>query len=79
MNACYALELTSMKTTNTFRKEQGTEFRCCGLAFTLIKDIKVCKDGIPQDIKNECDVILFFTSDSYEYYVNCGHTNEMKV
>ena len=31
MNACYALELTSMKTTNTIRKEFGTEFQCSGL------------------------------------------------
>ena len=31
MNACFALELTSMKTTNTIRKELGTELRCFGL------------------------------------------------
>jgi len=68
MNACYALELTSMKTTNTTRKEQGTEFQRCRLALMLAKDIKVCKDGIPQDIKNEWAIILFFTFDSYEYY-----------
>jgi len=68
MNACYALELTSMKTTNTICKEQGTELQCCRLAFMLVKDIKVCKDGIPQDIKNEWAIILFFTFDSYEYY-----------
>ena len=29
MNACYALELTSMKTRT--RKQLGTEFRCSGL------------------------------------------------
>ena len=31
MNACYALELTSIKTTKTILKELGREFRCSGL------------------------------------------------
>ena len=31
MNACYALELNSMKTANTICKEFGTVFRCSGL------------------------------------------------
>ena len=46
MNACYALELTSMKTTNTIRKEFRTEFQCSGLWSILNLYLKLCLKNV---------------------------------